>query len=143
MFGDQSYIELGAQIGCGVESDIALVSVEKVLTSTALSMASVTTSATIADISSEDPKAHAMAAAKVGICAGLSFVVGPILSGMLINRKGPRAAYLLSGLVALIQLVHLKFCFNETLDVKDRRKDPIKYVSPFSFTRFFTQRVVR
>jgi MFS family permease len=112
-----------------------IVSMEKVITSTALSFASVTTSATIADIAAEDPKAYAMAAAKVGICAGLSFVVGPIVSGILIRRKGPRAVYLLTGLIALAQTIHLHNCFFETLKREDRHKGPVKYVSPFSFTR--------
>ena len=106
---------------------------EKIVTSSLLAAASIATQATLADVSSG--RELALNGAKVGICAGLSFVVGPILGGSLVKYRGPRAAYLCSAFVALVHLIFVRWSFRETLAVDKRRKHKQTLISPFSFHR--------
>eukprot|EP00940_MAST-03C_sp_MAST-3C-sp2_P001421 g1421.t1 len=113
-----------------------LISVEKVVTSVLLAVASITTQATLADVSNGADLA--MNSAKVGICAGLSFVVGPILGGVCMKKFGPRASYFVASMIAAVHIAFAHFTFRETLMCEDRRPMRQTFVSPFSFTRLLT-----
>lgn len=113
-----------------------IVSLEKIVTSVLLAVASITTQATLADISSG--KDLALNSAKVGICAGLAFVVGPMTGGIIMKRFGPRAAYFAASVIAAVHILYNRWTFRETLAPKDRREMSKSFVSPFSFTRLLT-----
>ena len=131
--------------------------VESILTSSFLCAATISTSASIADLASG--KAQAMASAKIGICAGFAFIVGPIGAGLLIKRGGPRLAFSASILASTAQmlLVLCQFTDKRGHHSKKRAEEggstcqrvpsvpcpPRKhrfqgFVSPFRFTRLFT-----
>ena len=65
--------------------------VEAIVTSACLCAGTISTSASIADLARG--RAQAMASAKIGICAGLAFILGPIGAGILIRKGGPMLAY--------------------------------------------------
>ena len=110
-------------------------------------------SASIADLARG--RAQAMASAKIGICAGLAFIVGPIGAGILIRKGGPGLACKASALASVAQLLVIATQYRDTLHLAERRPGTVctnsdadgagntkknfqGYVSPFSFTRLLT-----
>ena len=96
-----------------------------------------------------------MASAKIGICAGLAFIVGPIGAGILIRKGGPGLACKASALASVAQLLVIATQYRDTLHLAERRPGTVctnsdadgagnttttakknfqGYVSPFSFT---------
>jgi len=109
-----------------------LVAVEKIMTSPLLTAGSVATNAAVADLASG--RRLAVCLAKIGISAAMAFIIGPATAGVLIKRRGPRAAYALSAAAAAAQLSLLCVRFRETLAPEQRR--PAKgFVSPLSCIR--------
>jgi MFS family permease len=86
---------------------------EATVTSALLCAGTISTSASIADLA--QGRAQAMASAKIGICAGLAFIVGPIGAGILIRRGGPALAFKASALVSVAQLMLVGTQFQESL----------------------------
>ena len=66
-------------------------------------------------------RAQAMASAKIGICAGLAFIVGPIGAGILIRKGGPGLAYKASALASVAQLLVIATQYRDTLHLAERR----------------------
>lgn len=108
------------------------VAFEKIMTSPLLTAGSVATSAAVADLASG--RRLAVCLAKVGISAAAAFIVGPASAGVLIKRRGPRAAYALGAAAAAAQLLLLCARFRETLPPEQRRPAP-GFVSPLSCAR--------
>ncbi len=113
---------------------LALARLENVVTSALLGAASISVSASVADLA-RSGKALAIANAKIGACAGLAFVVGPISAGLLIKRGGPTLAYRASAAVAALQLGLVAVHGRETLPKEDRIPFSLAAASPLSFVR--------
>lgn len=113
--------------------ELWLLGIEKVFTSAVVAAGSVAASATLADVASGTELA--IAQAKVGISAGAAFVFGPACAGILIKRKGARAAFVVSSCISVLQLGLLRK-FQETVEL-DKRELTSVFVSPFSFLKIF------
>lgn len=112
-----------------------VVALDRIATGSLLAVGNVSLTASLADVASGSQLVRANA--RVGICAGLAFVVGPATGGILIKRSGAKAAYAASSCMALLQLLLLYVRFKETLP-SDQRRPITGPVSPFSFTKLLT-----
>jgi len=84
----------------------------------------------------------AKANAKLGVAAGISVMMGPLLTRLMMSRTSPRYCYLVSSLLAGISFAHLVAHFEESLPRERRKELQLSSMQPLSFLKLMRSRVL-
>jgi MFS family permease len=94
----------------------------------------------ISDLYDTNPKRAAIELSKVKMGYVLATVLAPIPSSFL-ARYAPRISFLISGILSLINLIHIQYNITETLQIDNRKPlnqtMQMKKINPFSFIELF------
>jgi DHA1 family tetracycline resistance protein-like MFS transporter len=96
-----------------------------------------TASAYIADVS--PPEKRAQNFGMIGVAFGLGFIVGPAVGGLLGSNFGPRAPFIASAILTLLNWLYGYFILPESLSMDHRRKFEWKRANPLGSLRFLYQ----
>ena len=93
-----------------------------------------TAAAYIADVS--PPEKRAQNFGMIGVAFGLGFIVGPAVGGLLGSNFGPRAPFIASAILTLLNWLYGFFVLPESLKPENRRKFEWKRANPVGSLRF-------
>lgn len=93
-----------------------------------------TATAYIADVS--PPEKRAQNFGLIGVAFGLGFIIGPAIGGLLGSNFGPRAPFIASAILTLLNWLYGFFVLPESLALENRRKFEWKRANPLGSLRF-------
>ncbi len=93
-----------------------------------------TASAYIADVS--PPEKRAQNFGIIGVAFGVGFIIGPAAGGILGSHFGPRAPFIASAILTLLNWLYGFFILPESLKLENRRKFEWKRANPLGSLRF-------
>jgi DHA1 family tetracycline resistance protein-like MFS transporter len=96
-----------------------------------------TAAAYIADVS--EPEKRAQNFGIIGVAFGLGFIIGPAIGGILGANFGPRAPFIASAILTLLNWLYGFFILPESLAPEHRRKFEWKRANPLGSLQFLYQ----